>query len=169
MGLFSNKRYYKPGKGVEKDAPQKNAFFHFFELYGRKFWRFIEVNFIYLLVLLPILLAVYTEVYDTMYTTFQRLGYTGSYASYTDGTMTVTAKDPGASGNDYTLDVTPDKNGTFTVKLYTDRGEAAKDSNNTIDTWFTLEGVSTVDELVDYKNDYVTFEGTGPLETVHEA
>lgn len=58
MGLFSNKSYYKPGKGVEKDAPQKNAFFHFFELYGRKFWRFIEVNFIYLLVLLPILLAV---------------------------------------------------------------------------------------------------------------
>ena len=53
MGLFSNKSYYKPGKGVEKDAPQKNAFFHFFELYGRKFWRFIEVNFIYLLVLLP--------------------------------------------------------------------------------------------------------------------
>ena len=56
MGLFSYKSYYKPGKGVEKDAPQKNAFFHFFELYGRKFWRFIEVNFIYLLVLLPILL-----------------------------------------------------------------------------------------------------------------
>ena len=75
MGLFSNKSYYKPGKGVEKDAPQKNAFFHFFELYGRKFWRFIEVNFIYLLVLLPILLAVYTEVYDTMSTTFLRVLY----------------------------------------------------------------------------------------------
>ena len=169
MGLFSNKSYYKPGKGVEKDAPQKNAFFHFFELYGRKFWRFIEVNFIYLLVLLPILLAVYTEAYDTMYTTFQRLGYTGTCASYTNDNLTITAKDPGASGNDYTLDITPDKNGTFTVKLYTDRGEAAKDSNNTVDTWFTLDGVSTVDELVDYQNDYVTFEGTGELKTIHEA
>ena len=177
MGLFSNKSYYKPGKGVEKDAPQKNAFFHFFELYGRKFWRFIEVNFIYLLVLLPILLAVYTEVYDTMYTTFLRWDAesqnedsnyaSGTCATYTDGNLTVTAKDPGASGNDYTLDITPDKNGTFTVKLYTDRGEAAKDSNNTVDTWFTLEGVSTVDELVDYKNDYVTFEGTGELKTLH--
>lgn len=30
MGLFSNKSYYKPGKGVEKDAPQKNAFFPLF-------------------------------------------------------------------------------------------------------------------------------------------
>lgn len=169
MGLFSYKSYYKPGKGVEKDAPQKNAFFHFFELYGRKFWRFIEVNFIYLLVLLPILLAVYTEVYDTMYTTFQRWGYTGTCASYTSGDLTVTAKDPGASGNDYTLDITPDKNGTFTVKLYTDRGEAAKDSSNTIDTWFTLEGVSSIDELADYDNDYVTFSGSGPLKTIHEA
>lgn len=169
MGLFSYKSYYKPGKGVEKDAPKKNAFFHFFELYGRKFWRFIEVNFIFLLVMLPILLAVYTEVYDTMYTTFQRLGYTGTYASYTNGDLTVTAKDPGASGNDYTLDITQDKNGTFTVKLYTDRGEAAKDSSNTIDTWFTLEGVSTIDELTAYDNDYVTFSGSGPLKTIREA
>ena len=169
MGLFSYKSYYKPGKGVEKDAPQKNAFFHFFELYGRKFWRFIEVNFIFLLVMLPILLAVYTEVYDTMYTTFQRLGYTGTYASYTNGDLTVTAKEPGASGNDFTLDITQDKNGTFTVKLYTDRGEAAKDSNNTVDTWFTLEGVSTIDELAAYDNDYVTFSGSGPLKTIREA
>ena len=54
MGLFSYKSYYKPGKGIEKDAPEKNAFFRFFEIYGRKFWRFIEVNAIYLLILLPV-------------------------------------------------------------------------------------------------------------------
>ena len=169
MGLFSNKRYYKPGKGVEKDAPQKNAFFHFFELYGRKFWRFIEVNFIFMLVLLPILLAVYAEVYDTLVTTFERWGYNGTCASYTDGDLTVTAKEAGASGNDYTLDITPDKNGTYTVKLYTDRGEAAKDSNNTIDTWFELDGVSTIDELAAYDNDYVTITGSGTLQTIREA
>ncbi len=169
MGLFSNKRYYKPGKGVEKDAPQKNAFFHFFELYGRKFWRFIEVNFIFMLVLLPILLAVYAEVYDTLVTTFERWGYNGTCASYTDGDLTVTAKEAGAGGNDYTLDITPDKNGTYTVKLYTDRGEAAKDSNNTIDTWFELDGVSTIDELAAYDNDYVTITGSGTLKTIREA
>lgn len=169
MGLFSNKRYYKPGKGVEKDAPQKNAFFHFFELYGRKFWRFIEVNFIFMLVLLPILMAVYAEVYDTLVTTFERWGYNGTCASYTDGNLTVTAKEAGASGNDYTLDITPDKNGTYTVKLYTDRGEAAKDSNNTIDTWFELDGVSTIDELAAYDNDYVTITGSGTLKTIREA
>lgn len=169
MGLFSYKSYYKPGKGVEKDAPEKNAFFKFFELYGRKFWRFIQVNFIYLIVLLPILMTVYAEVYDTMYTTFERWGYTGTYASYTDGNLTVTAKTIGASGNDYTLDIDADKFGTYTVTLYTDRGAAAEDANNTVDTWFTLENVSTVDELVAYDNDFVTFEGTGPLKSIRHA
>lgn len=169
MALFSYKRYYKPGKGVEKDAPEKNAFFKFFELYGRKFWRFIEVNFIYLIVLLPMLMTVYAVVYDTMYTTFERWGYTGTCASYSHGGLTVTAKDPGASGNDYTLDIDADKYGTYTVTLYTDRGAAAKDATNTVDTWFTLEHVSDIDELAAYENDYVTFEGTGPLSPVHEA
>jgi hypothetical protein len=169
MGLFSYKRYYKPGKGVEKDAPEKNAFFKFFELYGRKFWRFIEVNFIFLLVMLPSLLAIYTEVYDTLYTTFERWGYTGTCASYTEGNLTVTANDPGASGNDYTLDIDQNKNGTYTVTLYTDRGEAAQDSDNTIDTWFILENIATVEELAEYENDYVTFSGSGPLTVIHDA
>lgn len=169
MALFSNKRYYKPGKGVEKDAPEKNAFFKFFELYGRKFWRFIEVNFIYLIVLLPMLMTIYAEVYDTLYTTFERWGYTGTYATYSDGNMTVTSKMIGASGNDYTLDIDADKYGTYTVTLYTDRGAAAKDATNTVDTWFTLEKVKDVDELAAYENDYVTFSGSGPLTPVHEA
>lgn len=165
MALFSSKRYYKPGKGVEKDAPEKNAFFKFFELYGRKFWRFIEVNLIFLVVLLPMLMAIYAQVYDVMYTQFEKLGYTGTYASYTDdtGDFTITSKMPGASGNDYQLDIDADKNGTYTVTLYTDRGEAAADANNTIDTWFVLEGISTIDELAAYENDYVEFSGSGPL------
>lgn len=169
MGLFSYKSYYKPGKGVDKDAPEKNAFFRFFEIYGRKFWRFIEVNFIYLIILLPILMTVYAEVYDTLYTTFERWGYTGTYATYTQGALTVTANNPGATGNDFILDIDKDKNDTFTVTLYTDRGTAATDSSNTIDTWFQLEKVSTIDELVAYDNDYVTFSGSGPLEVVHDA
>lgn len=169
MGLFSNKSYYKPGKGVDKEAPEKNAFFRFFELYGRKFWRFIQVNFIYLIVLLPMLMTVYAEVYDAMYTTFERWGYTGTCASYTQGALTVTAKAPGASGNDFVLDVDADRFGTYTVTLYTDRGAAAQDANNTIDTWFSLEEISTVDELIDYENEYVTFSGSGPLEVIHDA
>ena len=169
MGLFSYKSYYKPGKGVDKEAPEKNAFFRFFELYGRKFWRFIQVNFTYLIVLLPMLMTVYAEVYDAMYTTFERWGYTGTCASYTHGDLTVTAKAPGASGNDFVLDVDADRFGTYTVTLYTDRGAAAQDANNTIDTWFSLEGVSTVGELVDYENEYVTFSGSGPLEVIHDA
>lgn len=168
MALFSNKRYYKPGKGVEKDAPEKNAFFKFFELYGRKFWRFIEVNLIYLVVLLPILMAIYAQVYDVTYTQFEKRGYTGSYATYTDGNMTVTAKTPGATGNDYVLDIDGDKYGTYTVTLYTDRGAAAKDQSNTVDTWFILEKVGTVEELAAYDNDYVEFSGSGPMKAGKE-
>lgn len=169
MGLFSYKSYYKPGKGVEKDVPEKNAFFRFFEIYGRKFWRFIEVNFIYLIILLPILLTIYAEVYDTMYTFLERKEETGTYAAYSQGALTVTANIPGATGNDYVLDIDADKNGTYTVTLYTDRGAAAKDANNTIDTWFRIEGVSSVEELAAYENDYVTFSGSGPLEVIHDA
>lgn len=166
MALFSNKRYYKPGKGVEKDAPEKNAFFKFFELYGRKFWRFLEVNLIFLVVILPILMAIYAQVYDVMYTQFEKWGYTGTCASYSseDGNFTITSKLPGASGNDYQLDIDGDKYGTYTVTLYTDRGEAAADADNTIDTWFVLEGVGTVEDLAAYENDYVEFSGTGALE-----
>lgn len=169
MGLFSNKSYYKPGKGIEKGEPEKNAFFRFFELYGRKFWRFIQVNLIYLIILLPMLMTVYAEVYDAMYTTFEKWGYTGTCATYTQGNLTVTAKAPGASGNDYVLDVDADRFGTYTVTLYTDRGAAAQDANNTIDTWFTLEALSTVEELTAYENEFVTFSGSGPLEVIHDA
>ena len=169
MALFSSNKYFKPGKGVEKDAPQKNAFFHFFELYGRKFWRFIELNLIFVIVLLPLLMAIYAEAYDTLYTLFERWGYSGTCASYTEDRLTVTAKEPGSSGNDYTLDVDSDKYGTFTVTLYTDRGEAAEDSDNTIDYWFKLENISSIDELSAYDNDYVVFSGTGDLWVIHDA
>lgn len=50
-GLFN---YSKPGPGVDKDAPKKKRFFYFFELYGRKFWKLVELNLLYLLCCIPI-------------------------------------------------------------------------------------------------------------------
>ncbi|MBO5060134.1 MAG: hypothetical protein J6C82_04400 [Clostridia bacterium] len=54
MGLFFN--YDKPGKGVDKDAPKKKGFFLFFELLWRKLGKLFQVNMLYFLVSLPILL-----------------------------------------------------------------------------------------------------------------
>ena len=76
MGLFSSDRYFKPGKGVEKDAPQKKALFRFFELYFRKFWKYVLVNLIYMAVLLPILFYIYASVYGVLYYFFLDLGFT---------------------------------------------------------------------------------------------
>lgn len=64
MGQFSYNKYYKPGKGVEKDEPEKRSFFKFFELFGRKFWRYIEVNLIQFVVLLPVLMFLLASFYD---------------------------------------------------------------------------------------------------------
>lgn len=64
MALFFNqKKFYKPGKGVEKDEPEKIAPIKFFELYGRKFGKFVELNLIYFVVTLPITLFVYAMIY----------------------------------------------------------------------------------------------------------
>ena len=46
--------YSKPGPGVDKDGPQKKRFFYFFELFGRKFWKLIELNLLYLVCCIPI-------------------------------------------------------------------------------------------------------------------
>ncbi len=62
MGLFT-RDFSKPGKGVEKDEPQKNALFHFFELVGRKFFRLITFNLFYLVCMLPIVIAFYNLLY----------------------------------------------------------------------------------------------------------
>lgn len=55
MSLFRPYNY-KPTKGVDKNAPQKNGFFVFWEIYFRKFWRFLEVNLIYFVITLPMLM-----------------------------------------------------------------------------------------------------------------
>lgn len=54
-GLFGMFDYSKPGKGVDKNAPQKKRFFLFFELFFRKFSKMVLLNLMYLLFCLPII------------------------------------------------------------------------------------------------------------------
>jgi uncharacterized membrane protein YesL len=53
-GFFGFFDYSKPGKGVDVDAPPKKPFFRFWELYWRKFTRFILLNMLFFLFMLPI-------------------------------------------------------------------------------------------------------------------
>lgn len=53
-GLFGMFNYEKPGPGVDKNAPKKKKFFVFMEIFGRKFWRLMIVNLLYLLFSLPV-------------------------------------------------------------------------------------------------------------------
>lgn len=51
LGLFD---YEKAGKGVSKNGPKKKAFFVFFEMYFRKFWKLIQLNIITFIFCIPI-------------------------------------------------------------------------------------------------------------------
>ncbi len=53
MGFLGFGNYSKPGKGVDKDAPQKRAFFRFLELYFRKFWQIMNIALIYFFAAIP--------------------------------------------------------------------------------------------------------------------
>jgi uncharacterized membrane protein YesL len=46
--------YQSSGKGVSKAAPQKKPFFRYWEIFGRKFWKIIELNLIYVLFCIPV-------------------------------------------------------------------------------------------------------------------
>ncbi|MCI5903898.1 MAG: DUF624 domain-containing protein [Oscillospiraceae bacterium] len=54
MSLFGMYDYEKAGSGVSKNAPKKKAFFAFFELYFRKFWKLIRLNLLTFLFCIPI-------------------------------------------------------------------------------------------------------------------
>ena len=56
LGFFN---YDKPGRGVDKDAPQKRGFFLFFELYFRKFWRISSLSLFYTLFSVPAFIVYY--------------------------------------------------------------------------------------------------------------
>jgi uncharacterized membrane protein YesL len=53
LGLFTSD-YNKAGPGIAKNAPKKKSFFRFFDLFFRKFWKLIGLNFITFLLCLPI-------------------------------------------------------------------------------------------------------------------
>lgn len=54
MGLFFN--YDKPGPGVDKNAPKKKGIFRYFEIFGRKLGKLIQLNMLYFLTSLPMIL-----------------------------------------------------------------------------------------------------------------
>ncbi len=54
-GFFGLFNYSKPGKGVDKNAPEKKRFFLFFELLWRKLFKIIQLNIIYFIITLPIM------------------------------------------------------------------------------------------------------------------
>lgn len=54
MGLFGS-NYERAGSGIAKNAPKKKGFFRFFEMFGRKFWKLFELNFLYFLSFLPVI------------------------------------------------------------------------------------------------------------------
>lgn len=53
-GFFGLFNYDKEGPGIYKDGPKKKTFIVFFETFFRNFWKFIPVNFIYILLCLPL-------------------------------------------------------------------------------------------------------------------
>ncbi len=57
MGLFFN--YDKPGKGVYKNTPEKKGVQLFFELLWRKLSKFMQVNFVYTIISLPVMVLYY--------------------------------------------------------------------------------------------------------------
>ena len=92
MSLFRPYQYKSrpdlvPGKGMVK-----NGFFQFFELYFRKFWRFISTNLCYFLITLPIVIyafylinGIFADRLEAMgegYILFAGVGFIASFFSF---------------------------------------------------------------------------------------
>lgn len=54
-GFFGRFDPTKEGPGVRKDAPKKKAFFVFFEIYFRNFFKFFSINLVYVFLSLPVI------------------------------------------------------------------------------------------------------------------
>lgn len=61
MGLFTP-GFLKEGKGIEKNAPEKNRFFLFFELFFGHFSKLITVNFVYFLTMIPLFGGIFLSI-----------------------------------------------------------------------------------------------------------
>lgn len=57
MALF-NKDYESAGVGISKHAPKKKGFALFMDLLKRKFWQLAEINFLYTLFFIPLMLII---------------------------------------------------------------------------------------------------------------
>ncbi len=51
MGLFNS--YTKPGKGVSKEDVQKSGISLYFDIFLRRFWKFISINLLYIIASIP--------------------------------------------------------------------------------------------------------------------
>lgn len=72
MGIFM-KNYNKPGKGVDPLAPKSEGSTLFFEIFFRKFWKFIQINLLYCVALIPtflIMLFLSGAISNAVLTTF---------------------------------------------------------------------------------------------------
>lgn len=58
MGIFGS-NYTKPGPGIDKDAPQKKGVFRFFEIFGRKFWKLLQINMLAFVCSLPFMVIMF--------------------------------------------------------------------------------------------------------------
>lgn len=56
-GFFGFFDYAKPGKGVQKDGPQKSRVTVFFEIFTRKFWQLLKLNLLFFVFNIPAMLA----------------------------------------------------------------------------------------------------------------
>ncbi|MDD7517427.1 MAG: hypothetical protein SPK89_08245, partial [Ruminococcus flavefaciens] len=55
MGLFSN-NYENAGTGISKNAPKKKGMALFWDIFGRKFWKLMEINLLYMIFYIPLVM-----------------------------------------------------------------------------------------------------------------
>ena len=58
MGLFT-RGLGKPGKGIDANAPEKRSFFRFFDIFFRKFWHFVRLNILYVVMCIPTFIIIF--------------------------------------------------------------------------------------------------------------
>lgn len=84
MALFGN--YDQPGRGIPKAPVEKKGIFKFFEIYGRRCWKLTQLNIIYFLIFIPLLLGSWLS--------FK----INSYAPFALGLITVVCFGPATAG-----------------------------------------------------------------------
>ncbi len=62
MGIFNS--YTKPGKGVSKEDVQKSGISLYFDIFLRRFWKFISINLLYVIASIPaIIISFFIAIY----------------------------------------------------------------------------------------------------------